>query len=459
MKLTEVQESARGIIASLAVYIMLFGGSRSGKTFILVRAIIVRALKAPLSRHVILRFRFNHCKQSIVLDTFPKVMRLCFPGLYNPDDLDKTDWYYRFPNGAELWFGGLDDKERTEKILGKEFVTIYLNECSQILYSSVEIVKTRLAQQVNQIVDGIESPMVPKLFCDCNPPSKSHWSYKLFIKKLDPDKKHALLDGDEYASLKMNPKDNEENLPPTYIKMLQGLSAAKRKRFYDGDFADDNPNALFSDVTIEKWRITDGKIPDMVRIVVAVDPSGSDDDDNAKNDAIGEVVGGLGTDGNVYLLEDITVKAGPATWGNVAVNAYDRHEADVIVGEKNFGGAMVGFVIKTCSKELGIKVNYKEVTASRGKVVRAEPFSALYEQGKIRHVGYFPELEDEMINFSTMGYLGEESPNRADSMFWMLAELFPGVVKSEKKKAKYLPTQSNKRSPHKWGSRQQRRNK
>ena len=118
---------------------------------------------------------------------------------------------------------------------------------------------------------------------------------------------------------------------------------------------------------------------------------------------------------------------------------------------------MVGFVIKTCSKESGINVNYKEVTASRGKVVRAEPFSALYEQGKIRHVGYFPELEDEMINFSTMGYLGEESPNRADALFWMLAELFPGLVKSEKKKAKFLPTQSNKRSPHKWGSRQNRR--
>lgn len=457
MKLTTIQEKARDLIASAAIYIMLFGGSRSGKTFILVRAIIVRALKAPHSRHVILRFRFNHCKQSIVLDTFPKVMRLCFPDVYNPDSLDKTDWFYKFPNDAELWFGGLDDKERTEKILGKEFVTIYLNECSQILYSSYEIVKTRLAQMVNQVVDGIETQMTPKLFCDCNPPSKAHWSYKLFIKKVDPEKKHALLEKDEYQSLKLNPKDNKENLPTTYLKMLQGLSAAKKKRFWEGEFADDNPDALFNDVTIEKWRHTEGPLPDMVKIVVGVDPSGSGDEDNLGNDAIGEVVGGLGVDGNAYLLEDCTVKAGPGVWGRVAVQAYDRHEADVIVGEKNFGGAMVGYVIKTCAKDLDIRVIYKEVTASRGKVVRAEPFSALYEQGRVRHVGYFTDLEDEMLDFSTMGYLGESSPNRSDAWFWVLAELFPGLVKTKKKAVNNLPTQSNKQNPHRWGSRQTRR--
>jgi phage terminase large subunit-like protein len=162
----------------------------------------------------------------------------------------------------------------------------------------------------------------------------------------------------------------------------------------------------------------------MVRVVVGVDPSGADDVDNADNDEIGIVAGGLGTDGNAYLLEDCTVKAGPATWGRVATTAYDRLEADAIVAEQNFGGAMVKHVIQTARPRTLVKM----VTASRGKVVRAEPFSALYETGKVRHVGDFPELEDEMTAFSTAGYTGPKSPNRADAWFWVLAELFGGIV-------------------------------
>ena len=179
---------------------------------------------------------------------------------------------------------------------------------------------------------------------------------------------------------------------------------------------------------------TDGVLPDFVRVVVGVDPSGSGDIDNADNDAIGICAGALGTDGNVYLLEDNTVKAGPATWGNVAVNTYERLEADCIVGEINYGGAMVESTIQTARK--GRPLNYKAVTATRGKVVRAEPMSALYEQGKVRHVGYHHELEDEMSQFSTVGYLGDRSPNRADAWIWVLTELFAGVVAPRRDPAK-----------------------
>jgi phage terminase large subunit-like protein len=151
-------------------------------------------------------------------------------------------------------------------------------------------------------------------------------------------------------------------------------------------------------------------LPDMVRVVVGVDPSGSGDVDNADNDAIGIVVGGLGTDGNAYLLEDCTVKAGPATWGRIAVSAWQRHDGDAIVGETNYGGEMVMSPSAQGCAGQGVRPTVKKVTASRGKVQRAEPFSALYEQGKIRHAGEFRELEDEMTAFSTYGYLGENSP-------------------------------------------------
>jgi predicted phage terminase large subunit-like protein len=426
VKLTPRQQEAQRILAGDATHIMLFGGSRSGKTFLLTRAVAMRAIKAAKSRHAILRFRFNHVKASIVLDTFPKVMELCFPQIdYH---VDKTDWFARFSNDSQIWFGGLDDKERTEKILGQEHGTIYLNECSQIPQGSRDIAVTRLAQRATQIIDGREAPLRPRMYYDCNPPSKAHWSYRLFVEKRDPDSKVPLSHPDDYAHFQINPEDNAENLAAGYLDALRSLSGRLQRRFLRGEFADATPNALFADEIIDRWRVIDGRLPDMVRICVGVDPSGSGDTDNADNDAIGIVVGGLGTDGNAYLLEDVTVKAGPATWGRVATSAFERHAADLVVGEDNFGGEMVRFTIQTARP----RTPYKAVKATRGKVVRAEPFSSLYESGKIRHAGVFRDLEDELTAFSTAGYTGKGSPNRADAWIWVLAELFPGMVKGEK---------------------------
>jgi predicted phage terminase large subunit-like protein len=363
----------------------------------------------------------------VVLDTFPKVMQTAFPGVAYT--LDKTDWYAQFPNGSQVWFGGLDDKERTEKILGQEYATLYLNECSQIPQGSRDMAVTRLAQRVTQHIEGRESrDLKPRMYYDCNPPSKAHWSYRMFVEKRDPDTKQGLAKPDDYACFQINPEDNAENLPSGYLDTLKGLSVRMQKRFLKGEFADATPNQLFTEEDIDRWRVLDGRVPDMVRIVVAVDPSGSDDVNNADNDAIGIAVVGLGTDGNAYLLEDCTVKAGPATWGRVATSAWERHEADVVVGETNYGGAMVNQTIQVARP----RTPFKAVSASRGKVVRAEPFSALYEQGKVRHVGNFAELEDELVAFSTFGYLGQGSPNRADALIWALAELFPGILKGKK---------------------------
>lgn len=428
MKLTARQESAQLVLAGDATHNMLFGGSRSGKTFLLTRNTVMRAVKAPKSRHAILRFRFNAIKASIVLDTFPKVMELCFPRL--DYEISKTDWYARLSGGSEVWFGGLDDKERTEKILGQEYATIYLNECSQISWESRNMAVTRLAQKVDQVIDGKRSLLVPRMYYDCNPPSKAHWAYRLFVEKVDPETRVALPHPDDYAHFQINPQDNAENISAGYLDTLKSLSARLQRRFLKGEWADANPNALFQESDIDKWRVVDGKLPEMVRIVVAVDPSGSDDEDNADNDEIGIVVAGIGTDGIGYVLEDCTLKAGPATWARVATSAYDRHEADVVVGEVNYGGAMVRHTIQTARA----RTPFKMVNASRGKHVRAEPFSSLYEQGKVRHVGDFTKLEDELCAMSTVGYTGQGSPNRADALVWALSELFPGLVKPKKEK-------------------------
>lgn len=147
-------------MGSAATHVMAYGGSRSGKTFGFVRGVLVRAF-AHKSRHAMLRYRFNHIKASIIYDTLPKVMELCFPGVAEHCRLDKTDWFLTLPNGSEVWFGGLDDKERTEKILGQEYATIYLNECSQIPWASRNMAMTRLAQN---------TPLRLKAYYDCNPP-------------------------------------------------------------------------------------------------------------------------------------------------------------------------------------------------------------------------------------------------------------------------------------------------
>lgn len=433
-KLTARQKEQTKLCASRATYILGYGGGRSGKTFNFLHNVIIRALKAPNSYHCIARKHFSHVKQSILIQTWPTLIEKKFKGLEYR--LDKVDWYVEFANGSQIWFAGVDDKERMEKILGKEFCTIYLNEISEQDFAHFEMLNTRLAQKVFQEIDGVRQELPLKMYLDCNPPPKSHWSYLLFIKKINPETKAPLDNKDDYVSIQMNPIDNKANISEKYLEIMASSSARMKKRFLDGEFGEDNPNALFSDINFSTHRVIDGELPDMVRVIVAVDPSGSGDEDNAHNDEIGIVCGGLGTDGRAYLLEDCTIKAGPKTWSTVATSLFERRRADLLVAEKNFGGDMVRFTIQTAKQD----VPFKFVTATRGKVVRAEPFSSLYEQGKIRHAGYYHELEDEMLGFSTIGYTGKKSPNRADAWIWVLTELFSGLVREKKEIPKLKPS-------------------
>jgi PBSX family phage terminase large subunit len=203
-QLTERQIAANKLLGSGATHIMLYGGSRSGKTFLLVRAILKRAARVT-SRHAVFRHRFNHLKASIILDTLPKVITTCFePELQLACTLDKSDWVYRLPNGSEIWFGGLDDRERTEKVLGQEHSTLYFNECSQIAWTSRNIAMTRLEQST-------ELPL--RAYYDCNPPGDGHWTARLFINKQDPDTRQNAPDPDRYAAMLLNPGDNLSPIP------------------------------------------------------------------------------------------------------------------------------------------------------------------------------------------------------------------------------------------------------
>jgi predicted phage terminase large subunit-like protein len=415
------QQAQIDLIASDATHIMAYGGSRSGKTFGFVRAVLIRAL-AHKSRHAMLRYRFNHIKASIILDTLPTALLRCFPGVGPNCKLDKSDWYLTLPNGSEIWFGGLDDKERTEKILGQEYATLYLNECSQIPWASRNMAVTRLAQK---------TPLRLKAYYDCNPPGMAHWTYKLFVEKRDPDRRTPVANPANYAAITMNPKDNEANLPASYLEELQGMSEAMRRRFWLGQFADMSDSALWTLELLDQQRIVDGEVPEMARVVVAVDPSGVAGEEDKRSDEVGLVVCGLGRDGRGYVLEDLSGRMAPAQWGEAAVSAFVRHEADAIVAEENFGGAMVAEIVRSAGAKQGIPIAYRAVKASRGKVVRAEPIAALFEQQKVSLVGLFPDLEDQLCAMTTAGYVGSRSPDRADAMIWGLASLFPAMTKPD----------------------------
>lgn len=414
-QLTAKQREANRLLAGPQRHTMLYGGSRSGKTFLLCRAIAVRAMRAPGSRHAIGRFRFNHCKTSIGFDTFPKMMGLAFPGV--PFRLDRTDWFFEVA-GSQIWLLGLDEKDRVEKILGQEYSTIYLNECSQIKkYDAVETIMSRLAQK---------TALRNRAYYDCNPPGTGHWTHRLFVEKVKPaSRKDALPSPENFQSMILNPADNAENLDADYLRSCGEMSEKKRKRFELGLFLSDYDNALWAEDDIDLTRVSAGSLPDMQRIVVGVDPSGAKGDEDARSDEIGIVVCGRGVDGKFYIIDDLSLRAHPSEWGAVAARAYHNHKADLIVAENNFGGEMVVQTIRGADKS----VNVKSVNAgARGKVVRAEPVAALWKKEKACMVGSdMQDLEDQMTDMTTAGYMGERSPDRLDAMVWAMTELSQGT--------------------------------
>ena len=269
-KFTDDQLPALKLIRGTVKNLLLFGGSRSGKTFILLFSIVLRALKAPGSRHAVFRRHKIHVVEAALLDTFPKMMKLCFPGIEFKSY--EREGRVKFRNGSEIWFTGLDDRKGVDKILGREFATLYFNECSEISYPAVTTAMTRLAQKVK--IQGTEELLPNKAYFDCNPPGKSHWSYKLFVQKVEPENNTPLLFPDKYDSLLMNPQGNRHNLAEGYIEeTLAELPERQRQRFLEGNWLDDMEGALWKHELIDRFRIINA--PEFQRVVIGVDPNGA----------------------------------------------------------------------------------------------------------------------------------------------------------------------------------------
>ena len=212
--------------------------------------------------------------------------------------------------------------------------------------------------------------------------------------------------------------DNLANLAPTFRQEV--LSAYEGTRIgrqeLNAEMLEDVEGALWSVGQLDADRITPELRPDLTRVIVAIDPSGGDSD---TNDEQGIIVAGKGVDGEFYVLADRSCKLTPSGWANRAIAAFREFDADRIVAEVNYGGQMVESTIRQADASVPVKI----VHASRGKVQRAEPISALYEQHRVHHVGAFSELEDQMTLWTPQN---GGSPDRMDALVWALTELSGG---------------------------------
>lgn len=226
------------------------------------------------------------------------------------------------------------------------------------------------------------------------------------IKELIADPTCAVVRGSTY--------ENRANLAPSFfsqiVRKYEGTRLGRQELL--AEILDDNPGALWTRDLIEKNRKTIN--PPFTRVVVGVDPEATSGETAAET---GIVVAGLATNGHAYVLDDNTIRGTPLEWGTAAVTAYHKHKADRVIPEINNGGEMIEYVIRTIDPTVAIRT----VHASRSKQARAEPVAALYEQGRVHHLGVFAELEDQMCEWVPAD--GQPSPDRLDALVWALTDL------------------------------------
>lgn len=241
------------------------------------------------------------------------------------------------------------------------------------------------------------------------------------IKKLMADPRTVTTRGSTF--------DNIGNLASSFVTQIKSKYEGTRlgRQELEAEVLDDVPGALWTREMLDKTRRKRGdKLPDMQRVVVAIDPAGKSQE-TAMSEGTAEtgiIVAGLGVDGRGYVLDDLSCSLSPNGWARRAVSGYDMYRADRIVIETNQGGDMVRQTIESVRQGISIA----EVHASRGKVTRAEPIGALYEQGRVSHVGAFAELEDQMVLFTPLGIMGETTGDRTDALVWAMTELFPSMI-------------------------------
>ena len=222
--------------------------------------------------------------------------------------------------------------------------------------------------------------------------------------------------------------DNSSNLAASFLADIKAKYEGTRlgRQELSAEVLDDIPGALWTRENLDRHRVT--KLPQMQRVVVAIDPAAKAKEATDTTAETGIMVVGLGVDGRGYVIDDKTCALSPNGWARMAISCFDLYSADCIVAETNQGGAMVKEVLRSVRDTVPVR----EVHASRGKVTRAEPIAALYEQGRISHLGTHAQLEDQMVLFTPFGIEGKTTADRVDAAVWGFTDLFPQIVQVDR---------------------------
>jgi len=406
---------------------LLYGGAAGGGKSMFLRGYAVEyALEHPGAHIGIVRRTLPMLKQTHGLH----LTALC--GKHAKEN--KSDNTWTFNNGSVIRFISLPNPDDEQNYKSVEFDVLLFDEVTEILETQYTFMlsRCRSARGYRSHVIATSNPegrgfrwvkrrwVTPKE-SDLAPgqplpEAMVPWNPPLVIDNKQQANEVAPSRCFLPATVMDNPGLMENN--PAYVQVLRSLPDGRMRRaLLDGDWTamDQVPGALWSQAEIDEHRWSSTP-PNLIRVVIGVDPSGSS---HSGSDECGIIAAALGNDGRYYVLRDASGVVSPEVWSARTIVAYDDLAADRVVVEGNFGGDMAISVLQNAKANISIE----KVTASRGKAVRAEPISFLYSQGKVSHVGSFLQLEDELCTWIPgAGW----SPGRLDALVWALTELSGG---------------------------------
>ena len=384
---------------------VITGGRASAKSFHVATFLV--DLMCRNEEHVILytRYTMSSASISIIPEFKDKIDRLVLYDVFrtNTADIENTQ------TNSKILFRGIKTSSgnQTAKLKSIEGLTTFvIDEAEEFVdEESFETILYSIRKK------GVSNRVIIVL----NPCYKNHWIYRRFFKipnvnfDYNGEKNGVCYIHTSYL-------DNIKNLNRSFSNHAHKVKFANIEKYnhlFLGHWTDGSTNALWKmGIMIDPYRVNEH--PELKRIVIAIDPSVSS---TGRQDECGIGAAGIGFDNHYYILSDISGMFSPAEWGRVAVGEYKNKHADNIIAESNQGGDLVKMNIKNIDNTVPVKL----VRATRGKILRAEPIAALYEDGKVHHVGNFPHLELEMTTYT--GSTNEASPNRLDWLVWALTDL------------------------------------
>lgn len=391
-------------------YVLVSGGRGSGKSWAVSTALCTFACFAGW-KILFSRWTMASARDSIIPEFLEKIEVLKSGREFKSgvQDIEHT------PTKSQILFRGIKTSQGTQ--------TAKLKSLQGINCWVLDEAEEMPDEKTFDVIDlSVRDPRHPNIIVLVfNPTHKTHWIYRRFWEPYGvPDSGYcgvveaanATYISSDYRDNKVFAKSN-----PEYIALAEKCKAVNWRKYENiwlGAWVSEIEGALWSYEMIHAYRREPENVPELKRVVVAIDPSATD---NLTSDEAGIVVAGEGVDDHYYVLSDRSGVYPPRKWAENAIQEYRKHKASRIVAESNHGGLMVEETIRAVDRNVRVRL----ISASRGKIPRAEPIAALYELGRVHHVGTFRDMESEMMSYT--GFDPNYSPGRLDALVWSLAEL------------------------------------